>query len=336
MRYSIWKIAISILFCQSVIAQDIHYSIWDMSPMNLNPAMTGQFDGDYRFDGNHRSQWKSVTTPYSTFSFSGDSKRIFKKKNLSGGIQINQDRAGDSRLNTFQLNGSVALLLPLSADSMQNISFGVQTGLTNRNLTYDPLQFDVQYDGFQYDPNLSNQETFARASRTYLNLNSGIGYFNKIDTRKIISGGIGFFNLSAPKQSYFNDDNIRLDVRIAIHGNAEWKVAEKWDVIPSFIFSSQGKFKELNFGGAGRYVITDFIGMYRAAWIGAYYRNKDAVFFTLGFNYDAWKVGINYDLNTSSLRPASNGRGGFEIAIEYIIKLAKPSRVMHRICPDYL
>ncbi|MFT7158208.1 MAG: hypothetical protein ACI8Q1_003237, partial [Parvicella sp.] len=36
------------------------------------------------------------------------------------------------------------------------------------------------------------------------------------------------------------------------------------------------------------------------------------------------------------LRPASNGRGGFEIAVEYIIKLTKPSRVMHRICPDYL
>ena len=34
------------LICHS---QDIHFSQFNLSPLNLNPAMTGAFKGDYRF-----------------------------------------------------------------------------------------------------------------------------------------------------------------------------------------------------------------------------------------------------------------------------------------------
>jgi len=41
-------------------AQDIHYSQFDRSPLNINPALTGLFKGDLRFIGNYRSQWNRV------------------------------------------------------------------------------------------------------------------------------------------------------------------------------------------------------------------------------------------------------------------------------------
>ena len=63
----------------TIKAQDIHFSLWDMSPLNLNPAMTGQFDGDYRFNGNHRNQWSSVTVPFTTYSLSGDASSVLFK-----------------------------------------------------------------------------------------------------------------------------------------------------------------------------------------------------------------------------------------------------------------
>jgi type IX secretion system PorP/SprF family membrane protein len=319
-----------------VYAQDIHFSMWDLSPLNLNPGYTGLFDGDYRFNGNHRNQWSSVTIPFSTYAFSADAKNVLGHKPYSAGIQINQDRAGDSKFNTFQVNLSGAYALDIDGDSLHQLSFGTQLGVTNKSLTYDPLQFDVQYDGFQYDPSLPNQESFARASRTYANLALGVGYFRQFDTRKLVRGGFAAFNLLRPKQSFFNDNDIKLDVRYNIHADAEWKIAEKWDALPTVLFSAQGKYKELNVGGNVRYVFTDFMGMYRAVWGGVFYRNKDATFISAGVNYDAWKVGISYDLNISTLRPASNLRGGFEIGVQYIIKFNKPQRVLHRICPDYI
>ena len=39
-------------------AQDIHFSQFNMSPGNLNPAFTGFFDGDVRGVANYRSQWR--------------------------------------------------------------------------------------------------------------------------------------------------------------------------------------------------------------------------------------------------------------------------------------
>ena len=298
--------------------------------------MTGQFNGDFRFIGNYRSQWGSVTVPFNTISIGADTKNIFNTKDLAGGIQINQDRAGDSKFNTFQVNFSGAYLQPISTDSLHSLSFGIQTGITNRNLTYDPLSFDVQYNGSYYDGNLPNQEIFARESRTYLNLNLGVGYLWKIEKRKTISGGLALFNLTKPKQSFFNDDAIRLDMRMVVHANAECKIHDKINLLPSMLFMSQGKYKEFDCGISAKYILTDFMEIYRTVWFGLFYRNQDAGFLTAGMDYEQWKVGVSYDINVSTLVPASNNRGGIEISVIYIIDSTPPKRIMHRICPDYI
>lgn len=331
-----------ILYCLPLLAayfgyaQDIHFSQYDLSPINLNPAQTGQFVGDYRFIGNYRTQWSSVTVPYNTFSFGADARNFLPQKNYAGGIQINQDQAGDSRFKTFQANVSGSYLMPINDDSTENLSFGLQTGVTNKNISYDPLYFDVQYDGYAYDPNLSTQESFARSSKTYLNLNTGIAYFKEIEKRKKIGGGIALFNITKPNQSFYNESTVRLDRRLLLHANAEWKVSDKINVLPSLQFMVQGKYSEFNFGGSAKYILTDFIGLYRTVWLGMFYRNKDAGFITAGMDYDNWKVGISYDINTSSLVPASRRRGGLELAVIYIINKTPFKRIQHRICPDYI
>ncbi len=65
-------------------------------------------------------------------------------------------------------------------------------------------------------------------------------------------------------------------------------------------------------------------------------RAKDAGFVVGGIKYDAWNVGVSYDINTSNLRPASNGRGGFEFSVIYILN--HPSIIVRppKVCPDYI
>ena len=55
-------------------SQDLHFSMYPLSPLNLNPALTGDFIGDIRANSIHRSQWAAVTVPYSTYSVSSDFK----------------------------------------------------------------------------------------------------------------------------------------------------------------------------------------------------------------------------------------------------------------------
>lgn len=324
------------LFTCSIVAQDLHYSLFDMTPLNLNPATAGQFDGDYRFVGNHRHQWKSVTVPYTTFSVAADVNDFFKGKNFHTGIQINQDRAGDSRFNTFMINWSLAYSKYMNSDSSFVLTGAIMPGVANRSIDYTDLRFDNQYNGWTYDAALSNNESFQRESRTYFNLAAGIYGSYEVDQDKKFNGGFSLFNLTSPKQSFFNEDAIKLDTRWVFHGGADIMVTDKIDALPSFQIMGQGTYKEILFGSKVRYTLQDMRGVYRAVYGGIYYRNKDAGYIMAGLDYDNWKFGLSYDVNLSSLKPASNGRGALEFALIYILKIYNPEIVQRRICRDYM
>ena len=53
-------------------AQDIHWSQFNDNPVFQNPGNTGNFNGDVRFVGNFRDQWRAVSVPYQTLSLSGE------------------------------------------------------------------------------------------------------------------------------------------------------------------------------------------------------------------------------------------------------------------------
>ena len=68
-----------ILFSAFAEAQDPHFSQYHSSPLTLNPAMTGFFEGDFRLSGNYRQQWWSLGTPFITGTVSYE-QRIMKAK----------------------------------------------------------------------------------------------------------------------------------------------------------------------------------------------------------------------------------------------------------------
>ena len=55
-------------------------------------------------------------------------------------------------------------------------------------------------------------------------------------------------------------------------------------------------------------------------YLGAWYRFNDAAIPYIGIEFSGLQIGATYDANTSSLKPASNTRGGMEISLIYIKK----------------
>ena len=94
------RIAVILFFlCSTVKAQDIHFTQWMFSPLNLNPGETGRFDGDFRVVGNYRSQWGAVMEKqYKTFGLSYDQAFSVYGKQFSGGIQFDNDRSSIGNL----------------------------------------------------------------------------------------------------------------------------------------------------------------------------------------------------------------------------------------------
>lgn len=327
-------------FCISVTAtaQDIHYSQFNAAIQNLSPAQTGLFDGDWRLNGNIRSQWASVPVPYKTFSIAADTRLKTKLKNdvPAAGLQINADQAGDSKFTTVQVMLSGAYVKKLNKDSTHFLSLAIQPGFTTRSFNLNALSFDTQYNGDAYDKSFSSQESFSRTRITYMEIGAGLGYLWRKSNRQLINIGFSALHLNTPKQSFFNEEGVRLDIKTNMSGLAEFPIAEKVDLIPTFLYQQQGTFTECVVGGFGKYYLKPIDGITTAISLGAFYRLKDAVVLAAGMDYKNYTVGISYDVNTSKLIAATNQRGGFELSIIYIFKKAIPFIAKKRVCPIFM
>ena len=55
--------------------------------------------------------------------------------------------------------------------------------------------------------------------------------------------------------------------------------------------------------------------------------------FIVGLNHDNWSINVAYDLNLSTLVPASETRGAFEISISYVNRMYKGIKNQKYIVP---
>ena len=302
--------------------------------MFQNPGNSGHFKGDIRFVGNYRDQWRSVTVPFSTISLSADAN-YHKNKRLGYGGLLFHDVVGDGQFRTVEFQGSASYLLNISKDSMHTIRPGINIGFNHRQVNFDQFKFDNQFDGISYNPALSSNEVYASDRKTNFSFGIGSIYQYYRNERFNFTGGIGFYNLNRPNQGFYNEI-IPRDIRMNIFGKGIYKLNYDWDLVPGFNVSIQGVYREFILGSSVKYTLIDRLGEYRALYAGFFYRNADAVYFSCGMDYQAWFVGLSYDVNYSKLVPASRVRGGLEIAVRYIMTRFKPKKITHRICPDYI
>lgn len=314
-------------------AQDIHWSQYDHNPVLVNPGNVGRFKGDYRFHLNYRNQWKSVTVPFSTISVSAEVKNIYRNLNIGGYLM--HDVEGDGKMRTIEFLPSASYTFKLSSDSVHLLRPGIQLGINSRSLNPSAFYFDSQWNGQKFDDNLPTNETFAADSRTNFTMGAGVTYEHQNGKRHRFIVGVGLFNLTRPNQSFFGA-NIHRKMRFNLYAQAEYQVGFEWDILPSFRLSLQGKYRELTIGSQVRYILQDRLGIYRALMAGIYMRTGDAMYLSVGMEYQNWWAGVSYDINTSSLHPASRFRGGIELSLRYIFTKFKPKTVKHRACPDYI
>jgi type IX secretion system PorP/SprF family membrane protein len=316
------------------LSQDIHWSQFNDIPLFQNPGNAGNFNGDYRFVANYRNQWKSVTVPFSTLSISADA-RSYQYKQLGYGILFFHDVTGDGKLRTIEMQSNASYLFKLRNDSTHTIRPGINIGLNHRQVNWDQLYFDNQFNGVLFDPSLPTNELYQTDRRTNLSIGVGGVYEYYRNKREKYSAGIGIYNINRPNQGFYGE-KIQRDVRLNLFAKGLHKLDVDWDLVPAINFSIQGKYRELMLGSSVKYTLIDRLGLYRAVYGGLWYRNRDAACLTVGMDYQAWFAGISYDINFSKLVPASNARGGVEFAVRYILNHFKPSRSLHRVCPDYI
>jgi hypothetical protein len=87
----------------------------------------------------------------------------------------------------------------------------------------------------------------------------------------------------------------------------------------------QANAKNTMVGGAFMYNVNQTEFNPTNVYIGSWYRFGDAIIPYVGLEFGEWHFGVSYDVNTSSLKPASNTRGGVEVSLIYIKKHVDPN-----------
>ena len=327
--------AVFILLGPHVFGQDIHFSQFFNTPYATNPANIGLFDGQYRAGGVFRQQWRSVTVPYRTFGLGGDAANVGGVTGLGAGLWLYNDRAGDSRLNTFHVSLGASWTQKLGAAKDQSITGGVQVGLTSLSIDYSRLSFDSQYNGFYFDPSLASNEQFNRDAFTHPDVHAGLIYRYTPTKRDLIQAGISLFNITRP-QVAFNGYDSPLDGRSNLHVITRFPVSGKVDVQPMAQFMAQGKFREFILGGSARYILLDRYTYLRTLQAGLYWRASDAGYIFVGSEYDDWTLGLSYDINFSDLVPASRNRGGVELTAVRVFRRKPFVPCRFKACPTQM
>lgn len=333
MKYTL-VLAFSWLFAMQTLAQDIHWSQFFANPVFQNPANAGNFEGDLRFVGNFRDQWRAVSVPFQTLSLSVDGKP-YNYRNIGLGGLFFHDISGDGTLRTVELQMNASYTIKLTKDSSHIFRPGINFGMNHRQINWNALKFGNQFNGQQYDPSIPNNENYITNRKTNFSLGLGGIYQFNIEKRKQVTVGISAYNLNRPNQGFYGTP-IPRDIRLNIFASGTHPLGFDWDILPSVQFNIQGKYREFIIGSQVKYTLVNRLSQYRALYAGLWYRNKDSGYISVGMDYQSWFFGLSYDINFSSLTVASRARGGMEFAVRYILFRFKPKKVVHRVCPDYI
>jgi type IX secretion system PorP/SprF family membrane protein len=328
-----------ILMCVSSLssAQDIHFSNWQMSPLNLNPANTGMFDGDGRLIFNYRNQWKSVAVPYNTLSFGSDinlKKSLIKKTKEAVGLLFNHDVAGDGKYTITDFKMPFNNKFSFKADTTLTFGIGVLAGLTNVKIDPNRLSYDKQWDGDAYNQGLSNGEDFPRQSKVFADISLGTVIQKTITCKLKGTIGYGISHINKPNISFYNTPGIVLRPRHNEFLQLKYGFNNISSLMVEYYGNQQQKFRENVVGMTYYHTIDPKTNTIFN--VGILTRLKDAIITTVGLEYTNMRLQVSYDYNYSQFKRATNERGAFEISLIYIWAKPKVFVPKSRVCPIYM
>lgn len=320
---------LSIIWGLNLGAQDLHFTLFDLAPHNVNPALVGSYEGTFRVGGIVRDQYfksnelSSSSQPYLTASIYADGNvlRGFRKKDwIAVGLNFAQDLERNSVYqNRFQ-NLSLAYHFGLGKKGNSVFTLGAQYGLFNRALKDENLEFfaDVK-NGTETSLSqlglMTDQDMLATGSYPDLAIGAVFANYSKKTDFKI---GLNITHILTGDQSVAT---ARDDKSIGFIGFAEMRASmgNQLNFRPAIIFQKDGLFTNINAQAKFGYQLNPKKPLVLNGGLG--YRFGEALQILFGVDYKNIRAGFGYDLVAGGVRDAAHET--FEVGISYIFQIAK-------------
>lgn len=317
-------------------AQDPHFSQFFASPLTLNPAFTGKFDGTFRVAGNYRNQWPAFNNVYTTSTLSIDfdilKNRLPDFDRWGVGILALTDKAGAGVLTNNYVGLSTSYSKALDENGFKQIAVGFQGTYGQKRLDRNKLLFEDQLTPYGFTG--VTQETFSGEENlnvNYLDVNAGLLFSASTDESNNFYLGASLYHVNRPHQSFMGA-NWNIATRTTVSAGGYFPVSDILTFHTSGIFQYQAQSTETVVGGALAALLDDQNENPTNVYAGLWYRLNDALIPYVGLEFSGIRLGASYDVNVSSLKAASQSRGGMEISLIYV---KKPAGYKGIPCPKF-
>jgi type IX secretion system PorP/SprF family membrane protein len=331
MRKNIFALFMMLMLADAAKSQDPNFSQFFASPLTLNPASTGKFDGLFRVAGNYRNQWPTINNAYVTKTASIDfgvmRNRIPEVDQMGVGIMAFTDRAGDGVLVTNSFGLSLAYHKGLDENGYHQLGAGFQAGYTNKRLDITKVYFADELTPFGFIPGTTG-EVFSnkQINVSYVDVNAGVMYNGSTNGYNNFYLGASMYHINRPKET-FQGGEFLLNPRITIQAGGKIPVGSYHGLHLSGNFSFQSNAKNMMLGGAFAYNVNnsdeDPTTFFLGGWTRLTSNTNDAIIPYVGLEFKSIHIGYTYDI--SNLKTASNSLGGNEISLIYIKKPNDPN-----------
>ena len=338
MKYTITCIFALLCSAFALQAQDQHFTQFYASPLTLNPALSGSFEGTYRFSLIYRDQWKGILdNPFVTYSAAADFRFNMKKRGkqykdaVGGGVLFYNDQVSVTGFSNNQIIVSGAFHKSLSKQNDQFLSLGLQAGISQRNINYAGVDFQDQFNGSNGYSNPTG-EVLPENNFAYGDYSVGLNYTYSPARSIGFFAGVAMHHIMEPSISFFYDeedpdrvDDNKLFRKYTAHLNVMIPIGESVQISPRALYYTQGPHMAANAGANLRFLINQSNGM--AFHLGSWVRGTqdetnspfmDAVVLMTGIEINNFLVGLSYDANLKALNTGGRNQGAFELSIAYL------------------
>ncbi len=306
-KYILKFCLLGLFLSQTLQAQDPQFTQFFLSPLYLNPALTGTTD-QFRYSLHHRSQWLGVESSY--FSTNAAAEVNVEPWRSAFGLMLQHDYAGTAGIQLINVTGSYSFLVPLKRWALR---LGLQGSIMNRSATLGNLVFVSQVRDDEPDV----FEGYGGGSIFFADFSAGALIYNRN-----VWLGVAAQHIAEPNQSLVGAGSGNLRRKYSVHAGANFDlntINGGITLMPSVLFKMQGAVYQLD---AGTRVLFEHFPVS----IGTAYRGipflsyqgtlqQDAVAFMVGYEWNGFTFGYSYDLTISGLAPYSGG--SHEIAVVY-------------------
>lgn len=300
-------------------SQDVHLSQFYTNQQNLNPALSGKYDGAYRVVANHRNQWRQIGgEPITTAMIAFDQKVYFHSDEIDVGLIVIRDEFAAFSLatNKYMLTGSYKKVI-----NYNELRAGFQVGLTNRSTNLSSQTFPNQwaYQDGVFDRSIDNRESTLNENQNFLDINFGLAWSKQYRNLKP-TAGISLFHINSPEDSYFNNAAAKLKMRSLIHAEVLIKLPNNFSLEPRMMYMWNNKAQDALIGANAVKELDQSV--VKSVYAGFLYRDgfgriSDAIIPIVGLEYKTVNVGLSYDVNVNDLSNYSSRKGTYELSVIY-------------------